>query len=368
MSRVLISLIFVMVLGGCRFMNDDKGFVVDRSDDYLDAEQAPPLVIPENLSSETLVDTLVIPDLGEQPRTVFYSKEAPRPNPVFARENGQQVKIQKLGEGRWLVIAQKPSVVWPKVKQFLADNGIGVLQEDPQSGRLETGWFDVVAGESYRDIVRSSIQQARETENLENGKDRLVFRVEQGLRVGSTEIHLRHENDSLDSLRIGGANWPNESMLKTLEQVLLNELGGYIAADVAQHSESKQAIELASQRKAEVISDANGDPLLRFSMDFNRAWAVIGQALSNAEIEVSDLDRSAGVFYVDVTAEDLIQDEKPGFFGRLFSFGSDDGAVSLQIRLSTEEDNQIVRIYEKEALAQIEVSVQLLTLLRDFAG
>ena len=83
---------------------------------------------------------------------------------------------------------------------------------------------------------------------------------------------------------------------------------------------------------------------------------------------MSDLDRSAGVFYVDVTAEDLIQDEKPGFFGRLFSFGSNDGSMSLQIRLTAEENKQVVRVYEEEALAQIEVSVQLLTLLRDFAG
>ena len=368
MSRILVSLVVVVMLGGCRYMNDDKGFLIDRSDDYLDAEQAPPLEIPAELSSETLVDTLNIPDLGDQPRTVFYAKEAPRPNPVFARENGQEVKIQKLGDDRWLVIAQKPSVVWPKVKQFLADNGIALAQEDPQGGRLETNWFDVIASESYRDIVRTSIQEARATESLESGKDRLLVRVEQGLRVGSTEIHIRHENDSLESLRIGGANWPNESMLKSLEQVLLNELGGYVVADVAQHSESKQAIELASQRKAEVVSDENGDPQLRFNMDFNRAWAVVGQALSNASIEVSDLDRSAGVFYVDVAAEDLIQDHKPGFFGRLFSFGSDDGSRSLQIRMSAEDDEQIVRIYEEQALAQLEISVQLLTLLRDFAG
>jgi len=368
MSRFLISLVCIVVLGGCRFMNDDKGLIIDRSDDYLDAKQAPPLQIPEELSSETLVDTLTIPELGEQPRTVFYSKQAPRPNPVFARENGQEVKIQKLGDDRWLVITQKPSVVWPKVKQFLADNGIPLTQEDPQSGRLETSWFDVIAEDEYRDIVRISIQEARETESLANGKDRILLRVEQGIRVGSTEIHMRHENDSLESLRIGGANWPNESMLKTLELVLLNELGGYIIADVAQHSESKQAIELASRRKAEVVNDDNGNPLLRFNMDFDRAWAVVGQALSNANIEVSDLDRSAGVFYVDVTAEDLIQDDKPGFFGRLFSFGSDDGAKSLQIRMSAEDDNQIVRIYEEETLAQIEISVQLLTLLRDFAG
>ena len=368
MSRILFSLVFLVMLGGCRYMNDDKGFIIDRSDDYLDSEQEPPLQIPEEMSSETLVDTLNIPDLGKQPRTVFYAKEAPRPNPVFARENGQEVKIQMLGEERWLVIAQKPSVVWPKVKQFLADNGITLAYDDPQRGRLETSWIDIDADESYRDIVRSSIQEARGTETLDSGKDRLLLRVEQGLRVGSTEIHLRHENDSLESLRVGGANWPNESMLKTLEQILLNELGGYVVADVAQHSESKQAIELASRRKAEVINDDNGDPLLRFNMEFNRAWAVVGQALSNASIEVSDLDRSAGVFYVDVTAEDLIQDEKPGFFGRLFSFGSDDSSMSLQIRMSAEDEDQIVRIYEEETLAQIEISVQLLTLLRDFAG
>ncbi|MBV1904788.1 MAG: outer membrane protein assembly factor BamC [Pseudomonadales bacterium] len=367
MLRMIIVLLFGCTLSSCGWMNDDKGIFVNRSDDYLQAEQAPPLVVPNDLSDKTLQDSLAIPQLDEQPRTVFYSHEAPRPNPVFARENGQQVKIQKLGEERWLVVAQKPSIVWPKVKQFLADNGVSLAGEDPQQGTLKTQWLELESDAGYRDIVRSLLLTAKISESAEGGRDRLYLRVEQGLRIGSTEIYVRQEND--EQSNSGSNSWPESSSLQTIEAVLLNELGAYIAADVTQRAESKQATELASRKKAEIFSDNSGDPFLRFNLDFNRAWAVVGQALNNAEINVTDLDRSAGIFYVDITAEDLVQDKKSGFIKNLFSFGSKDDSVTLQIHLVAEDEAQVVRIYKADdQLAKVDISQQLLTLLRDFAG
>ena len=184
MPRNLALLPLVFVLSACGWMSDDRGFVVDRTDDYLDAQQSPPLSVPEDLSAESIQDALAIPDLVEQPRTTYYADEAPRPNPVFAREYGRQVKIQILGNQRWLVVGQRPSIVWPKVKQFLSDNGIVIVNEQAQLGSLESDWFEVNANESYRDVVRSSIQQAKQTEELQVGKERLKIKVEQGTSKG----------------------------------------------------------------------------------------------------------------------------------------------------------------------------------------
>ena len=48
-SLRLLLLTLLVCLGGCRFMNDDKGFFVNRDDDYLTMEERPALIVPSDL-------------------------------------------------------------------------------------------------------------------------------------------------------------------------------------------------------------------------------------------------------------------------------------------------------------------------------
>ena len=54
--------------------------------------------------------------------------------------------------------------------------------------------------------------------------------VEPGIRDRSTEIHLRYENDSKSMPNEDVM--PEQSDIPEVETQLLNELGGYIAANV----------------------------------------------------------------------------------------------------------------------------------------
>ncbi len=58
--------------------------------------------------------------------------------------------------------------------------------------------------------------------------------------------------------------------------------------------------------------------MLRLNLDFERAWATVNQALHEAKLDVTDVDRSAGVFYVTVTDQMLNQEEKPSIWTRWF--------------------------------------------------
>src|SRR5690606_23727773 len=77
-----------------------------------------------------------------------------------------------------------------------------------------------------------------------------------------------------------------------------------------------------------------GNPVLNMNTDFNRAWAAVGQALASADIHVDDLDRSAGVYYVN--PQQSARQDKPGFFGRLFGRGKADADAQqrTQVRLT----------------------------------
>ena len=308
------ALLCAVLLTGCGWMSDDKGFFVDRTNDYLKAQERPPLKVPEDLSSAAIQNTMAIPEVSSAQRHVNFEGGAPRPEAIYAREESEGVKIQKLGDQRWLLIPQPPAVVWPKVKQFFADNGVAIALEQPQTGRIDTEWL-VVSNKAARDVVRLSIIDGKEAAGLTTGHDRVRLLVEPGIRDRSTEIHLRYENDSKV---LPGEAMPQQSDIPEVESQLLNELGGYIAANVGDASISFVARNISTQSKAELQRDASDLPVLRLNLDFERAWATVNQALHEAKLDVTDVDRSAGVFYLTVTNQMLNQEEKPSIWTRWF--------------------------------------------------
>jgi outer membrane protein assembly factor BamC len=88
--------------------------------------------------------------------------------------------------------------------------------------------------------------------------------------------------------------------------------------------------------------DGSGNPVLTVDSDFDRAWVSVGRALDRADIRVDDLNRSLGVYYVNIAEGAKKKDEdKPGFFGRLFGGGEktkeeeDAKAQRYQVRLTS---------------------------------
>jgi outer membrane protein assembly factor BamC len=367
----LVLLVLVIGAGGCARFSDDKGFFVDRSDDYLKAGENAPLVIPEDLETTRVQDPFPIPKITDRLRPEYYPKRPPRPDAIYANDNRDDVRIQRLGERRWLVIPEPPTVAWPKVRQFLAENGVEVEWEAPSQGRLDTRWLEI-ANQPYRDVVRQLIRDGKESAQLTGGTDRLRLRVEPGLRERSSEVHIRYENsefstpspDGLADLRT------TPSHVSSIEHDALNELGAYIAARVAEQTVSMVAQDIGAGVKSFLDIDANGDPLLRLVLDYERAWATVGQSLSRASIDVIDSNQQAGTYLISVPENLNVEAPEKGFFRRMFSFGGGDGMLDLQLKLEEGREGT----YELTALDAAgkrldrEFGQQVLVLLREYAS
>jgi len=265
------------------------------------------------------------------------------------------------------VLAEPPSVVWPKVKQFLAENGIESDTEMALTGRIITDWVQV-DGEDNRDVVRLAIAQGKKDSSSLGGRDRVNFSVEQGMRDSTTEIHVRHQNDVLgsDAELSHDKLLSSESAVLAVEESLLRELGGYLASEVSSQSVSRAGQDLVGASKAELATASDGQPILRLNLDFDRAWASVTQALDNAEVEVTDLDRTEGVFYVDLP-ESLLsgEPERRGFLGR-----KRQGALlAMQILVTPATSGGYqVRAVDKDAAAIEPLRArEVLNLIREYA-
>lgn len=375
----LFATLSVCLLAGCGWFSDDKGFFVNRSDDYINARQGSELVIPEDLD-QAVEDPFPIPLIPEQHNARFYPGRPPLPGTIYAADNRDEIRIQRLGERIWLVVPEPPTTVWPKIKQFLADNGVGVESETPGNGRITTEWL-TIADEPYRDVVRVLLREARQSPQPQpfpedfSGQERLLLRVEQGLRELTSEVHVRHQNDqALDGNSDAITDLePILSYLPPVERQFLNELGAYIAARVAEQTVSMVALEIAGQEKAVIGRNDAGDPVLRFHLDSQRTWATLDQALAAATVETIELDREAGtcLIHIPETAFAGPGAKKRGFLGRLFSFGGGGGDFpQILLRVHREED----RLYAISAHGADDEPVsdefrqQVLVLIREYAG
>ena len=371
--RLLLLGVLGALLSGCGWFgaDDDEGWIKNPRDDYLDARQDAALRVPEDLRSLQGTDPFPIPDTPTPSNPIFYPKKPPLPDAIYANNNRDEVRIQRLGDRRWLAIPEAPTTAWPKLKQFLAENGTPVTLDAPQVGRLNTGWLKV-EDQEYKDVIRTVIRDAKASAHLTTGQDRFLIKVEQGLRPETTEVHVRHENDSVllpvrdDIVRLGEI----ESTVEGAETDLLNEIGAYVAAKVSEQTVSKVALQIGALQKTQLGRDADGYPVLHFYLDYERAWATLGQSLDNAEVEVMTLDRSIGQFEVNVSEDDFSMGEDgKGFFCRI-TF-SCDRAETYPLRLVIEgesEDYQIrVRDIETGELADAELSQRVLVLIREFA-
>ena len=353
-----LAAVGAVALCGCRLLQDDKGLFVNPRDDYLDAAPGPPLELPEDMSDLTIRDALPIPEIVEQPVVKVFPDKAPRPAVLVGRDF-DAVRIQRLGDKQWIVLGDPPAQVWPLTKQFLADSGVGVGREDAKAGVVDSAWL-VVADEDYGDVVRAAIRagvarHVSERGAAPPGRERLRFRVERGIRRGSTEVHVVHE-------RAEGLGDDLAGAMPAVEAEVTAKLAEYYAAGVAA-SVSMVGRDIAAAAKAEIVKDGNGYPSLRLRVGFDRAWATVGQALQRAEID-AESNRDDAVYRAVFPAAG-----GGSWLRRLVPGGDDSKDAPIRIRVESDGDDTILRVSAPGGKPlTVDLAEEVLVTLREFAA
>lgn len=345
----------LLALDGCRYLADDEGIFVNRRDDYLQAEVGTRLAVPSDLTNARIVDSWPIPDVQGGVASRNYPDKPPRPE-VFVGSDIDAVKIQKLGSRSWIVLPDAPEQVWPLIKQFLANNGVPIGREDAPAGVIESAWI-VVADRDYEDVVRTAIRAGQLAGDANSGvipsRYRVRFQVERGIRRGSTEVHVGHE-------RIVGDQTGSAPPLPEVQSKVTVKLADYFALGVAE-AVSMVGRDIASESKAQVVKNADGYPSLRLNVDFERAWATVGQALERAEVDIAERNRDSATYRA------VFSSGKAGWLKRVVRRGRG-GNVVVLIRLAREDERVVVRVMDDAgAPLPVELAEQVLLTLREFA-
>lgn len=316
------ALVVALVLGACGSIE-----IPTKKVDYKSSTKLPPLDIPPDLARPGGDDRFVVPDTNTKGSATFsdYSKDRkskPQAGAVATvLPNIDQVRIDRAGTQRWLVVPGTPEQLWPTIKEFWQESGFIVNVEKPEAGVMETDWAENRAQIPQTGIT-GVIGRALDSLYATSERDKFRTRIERGGQPGTTEIYISHRgmeevyiSEGQDVLR-----WQPRKADPDLEAEMLRKL--MVRFGVEDDRARTQLANTKPELQAKINRGADGDRL-SLTDPFDRAWRRVGLALDRVGFTVEDRDRSKGLYfvrYIDPDA-DVKTTEDKGWLSKLKFWG-----------------------------------------------
>ncbi|HID44776.1 MAG TPA: outer membrane protein assembly factor BamC [Chromatiaceae bacterium] len=376
-KRLLIPVVPVLVLGGCSSTGLDN-ILPDKQVEYKKEVIADKhLEVPPDLTSSRIENRIP----GLEGGTTTYSEYAGMRKGVgdsSMRSLGQNVlpenpdiKVEREGRDRWLVINASADAVWDKVLDFWQENGILLDQQDPTIGVMETTWLENKANVSsgfITDFIQGFFDGAYDA----GIRDRFRIRLERGDEPGTTELYLVHFGMEQEFVS-GTTNEDDQIYWKIrprdpgLEAIMLNRLMIYLGLAEAEAKARLAAAKEMTGVKSRMVKGRDGAALL-ISEPFSKAWRLTGLALDRVGFVVEDRNRSRGIYYVRYN-DPMKGSEKGGWLSKLAFWRSDekvDESAVYQVRVTSLDQGSQVRVLGEEGKAlTTDTDLRILTLIKE---
>jgi outer membrane protein assembly factor BamC len=302
--------------------------------DYKSAGKAPNLEVPPDLTQLQRENRYAIPEANRGTATAsgYSLQQGARPTTtaVVAPTSSANMRIERAGNHRWLVVNQPPEALWPQIKDFWQDSGFLINVETPQAGVMETDWAENRA-KIPQDFIRNTIGKALDALYSTGERDKFRTRLER-TQDGATEIYISHRGaqEVLVGQEKEGTIWTPRAADPELEAEFLSRLMARLGAENAQ-AKATVANAVSQPARAKLVKGSNGG-YVEVDEGFERAWRRVGLALDRVGFTVEDRDRTQGLYFVRYVdqGQDAQTTSQKGFFSKLFSGSGDDKAKEAQ--------------------------------------
>ncbi len=257
-----------------------------------------------------------------------------------------ELRIERVGNQRWLVTRLTPEQLWPQLRGFWQASGLALVVDQPELGIMETDWAENRA-KIPQDFIRRSIGKVLDGLYDSSQRDRYHTRVERTPQ--GTEIYISHRSlveqvVSGSSVQTPQTRWvagPNDPNLEAefLGRLMVQLSGG----DTANAKTTATAVETVTKAPPTVAAKArilNSTTAATLQVDdgFERAWRRVSLSLDRSGFTVEDRDRKAGFFDIRYVDPKYAGTEEPGFFSRMFG-AKDEGRAGIRYRLKVTGEN-----------------------------
>ena len=360
-----------LFLGACSTL--DSALSGDKIDYRSGGTKTAGLEVPPDLTQLTR-DSRYQQNQGGAVSAAAFQASAPAataaaaaPSETVATQAIGDMRIERLGNDRWLHTSLTPEQLWPQLQAFWKERGFVLTEDKPAAGVMETDWAEN-RGKLPMDFIRASIGKVFDGAYSTGELDRFRTRVERAAK--GTDIYVTHRGmiEVYNTERKDSTIWEPRHADPQLEGEMLSRLMLKLGAPeaVAKTALVTPGAAPAAPARARLLAD-QAAPTLQVDDGFDRAWRRVGVALDRSGFTVEDRDRTQGVYFVRYIDPAFAGKEEPNFFAKLFSFGKkkDNGApIQYRVVVKGAGDRSTVSVQSAEGVPESgDVAKRITTLL-----
>ncbi|MDP3226895.1 MAG: outer membrane protein assembly factor BamC [Acidovorax sp.] len=319
----LSLLALAMALSACAALEGDKI-------DYKSAAKGSTLEVPPDLTQLSRDSRYAIPGTSVSAAAMQAGQAAQSSGTANAAALALgDVRIERDGNQRWLVINRPADKLWEPVRDFWQESGFNLAQADSNVGIMETDWAENRA-KLPQDFIRSALGKLLDSLYSTGERDKFRTRLERNAN-GGTEIYISHRGmvEVYGTATKDNTVWQPRPSDPELETEFLRRL--MVKLGVSQEQSKAIAATPAPRAPSARIASVNNVPVVQMDEGFDRAWRRVGLALDRTGFTVEDRNRNEGTYFVRYVAPNANKKD-PGFFGKLFS-GSSAATPPLKYRI-----------------------------------
>ena len=330
-TNCVVVLLSAFILTGCSSFSssDDEEILGTRVINYQEVEgEITDLIIPPDLTNpESQGDFVSISDGASDSN----SSDA-----LLA--NVANVEVKRDAYRRWLLVDKTPSEIWPLAKEFLQSFGFKIKKEDEALGIIETEYL-----ESDPDVPDSSLGGFRAMlSDILKAKyalpiaDKYRIRIEATDDESSSEVYLSLR--SIEEVVIDETTlWQSRAKDTELETEMLLRLMVFLGSNQSDAINKIQETAKVEKLPVSVYKTKRGYATLVFPYAPPRAWAHLGWALDELDVDIEDSDPFEQSYYVN-----LVRTNDRGFFSKLMGKSAETVSVQLVVKQLEEGHSQVV--------------------------
>jgi outer membrane protein assembly factor BamC len=357
-SSKFILLALGLLITGCSSLQSDKV-------DYKSSSKAPvvSLEVPPDLSQLSR-DTRYNPTGSVVTASGFQVGQAansPSASKTAAAAIGD-VRIERVGNQRWLVVDRTADKLWDPIKEFWKENGLALVVDQPNLGIMETDWAENRA-KIDQGAIRNTLGRLLNSFYSTGERDKYRTRLERNGQ--STEIYISHRGmiEVYTSSLRDNAVWQPKPADPELETEFLRRL--MVKLGISQE-QSRILVASNAPRLNSRLATVDGQVVVQVNETFDRAWRRVGLSLDRTGFTVEDRDRSKGIYFVRYV-EPTTQKTQPGFFTKLFSGApKSNSPQQYRIFIKGEGSESVVSVQNSSGLNEASENAQrILKVLSD---
>ena len=343
---------------------------LDRGVDYKSERTLPPLEIPPGLSTPARDDRFAMPESGRASATLsgYQAERKETRGDSSLLPAVDNMRIERAGTERWLVVNQPADKVWPLVREFWLEAGFLIRTEVPEAGVLETDWAEnraKIPGGFVRDLLGRAFDSLHSTAE----RDKFRTRLERAADGKATEIYISHrgmEEVYTEGAAIGKTIWQPRASDPGLEAEFLRRLMVRLGAG---EERARQMMAAApADSRAQILKSNDGTARLQVNEPFDRTWRRVGLALDRVGFTVEDRDRQNGLYFVRYADADA-EMEKQGLFSRILGLEKEKVKAQqyrIEVREGQGAERSEVNVLNKDGARDGSATAQrILTLLHE---